>query len=104
MVLARYARNNRLTDALFQQAFAALTGSPGARAFYDSLRARDIGTMTLCGACPTVSSGSCTAACATTPPTTKPPPGPPNTINTKPLDSDRQGPQAGIPSRRRLIP
>ncbi len=43
VVLARYARNNRLTDALFQQAFAALTGSPGARAFYDSLRARDIG-------------------------------------------------------------
>lgn len=25
MVLTRYARNNRLTDALFQQAFAALT-------------------------------------------------------------------------------
>jgi transposase len=43
VVLARYARNNRLTDALFQQAFTALTGSPGARAFYDSLRARDIG-------------------------------------------------------------
>ena len=43
MVLARYARDNRLSDALFQQAFAALTGSPGARAFYDSLRARDIG-------------------------------------------------------------
>ncbi|MGH3898113.1 MAG: IS110 family transposase [Pseudonocardiaceae bacterium] len=43
VVCARYARNNRLTDALFQQAFAALTGSPGARAFYDSLRDRDIG-------------------------------------------------------------
>jgi transposase len=43
VVRARYARNNRLTNALFQQAFAALTGSPGARAFYDSLRARDIG-------------------------------------------------------------
>ena len=43
VVLARYARNNRLSDALFQQAFAALTASPGARAFYDSLRARDIG-------------------------------------------------------------
>jgi transposase len=27
MVRARYARNNRLTDALFQQAFAALTNS-----------------------------------------------------------------------------
>jgi len=43
VVLARYARNNRLIDALFRQAFAALTGSSGARAYYDSLRARDIG-------------------------------------------------------------
>lgn len=43
VVLARYARHNRLSDALFQQAFAALTASPGARAFYDGLRARDIG-------------------------------------------------------------
>jgi hypothetical protein len=43
VIRARYARNSRLTNALFQQAFAALTGSPGARAFYDSLRARDIG-------------------------------------------------------------
>lgn len=42
VVLARYARNNRLTDALRQQAFCALTASPGARAYYDTLRARDI--------------------------------------------------------------
>ncbi len=40
VVLARYARNKRLADALHQQAFAALTSSPGARAFYDSHRAR----------------------------------------------------------------
>lgn len=40
VVLARYARNRRLADALHQQAFAALTASPGARAFYDSHRAR----------------------------------------------------------------
>ena len=39
-VLARYARNRRLADALHQQAFAALTASPGARAFYDHHRAR----------------------------------------------------------------
>jgi hypothetical protein len=39
-VLARFARNKRLADALHQQAFAALTSSPGARAFYDSHRAR----------------------------------------------------------------
>jgi hypothetical protein len=40
VVLARYARNRRLSDALYQQAFAALTGSPGARAQYDTQRAR----------------------------------------------------------------
>jgi transposase len=40
MVLARYARNRRLADALYRQAFAALSTSPGARAFYDRQRAR----------------------------------------------------------------
>jgi transposase/transposase IS116/IS110/IS902 family protein len=39
-VLARHTRNRRLADALYQQAFAALTASPGARAYYDTLRAR----------------------------------------------------------------
>ena len=43
VVLARYARNHRLADALHQQAFSALTASPGARAYYDTLRARGIG-------------------------------------------------------------
>jgi len=40
VVLARFARNRRLGDALFLQAFAALNKSPGARAFYDRQRAR----------------------------------------------------------------
>lgn len=40
VVLARYARNRRLADAVHQQAFAALNASPGARAFYDHHRAR----------------------------------------------------------------
>ncbi|PVY95892.1 transposase IS116/IS110/IS902 family protein [Actinomycetospora cinnamomea] len=40
VVLARHARNRRLADALYQQAFAALTRSPGARAYYDAHRAR----------------------------------------------------------------
>ncbi len=40
VVLARYARNRRLADALYQQAFAALTCSPGARNYYDRHRAR----------------------------------------------------------------
>jgi hypothetical protein len=39
-VLARYARNRRLGDALHQQAFTALNTSPGARTFYDAHRAR----------------------------------------------------------------
>jgi transposase len=37
VVLARYARNRRLGDALFLQAYSALRASPGARAFYDRL-------------------------------------------------------------------
>jgi hypothetical protein len=40
VVLARYARNQRLSDALYLQAFAALTSSPGARAYYDAHRGR----------------------------------------------------------------
>ena len=40
VVLARYARNKRLGDAIHQWAFCALTASPGARAYYDTLRAR----------------------------------------------------------------
>jgi hypothetical protein len=39
IVLARYVRNKRLADAIYQWAFAALTASPGARIFYDSHRA-----------------------------------------------------------------
>ena len=39
-MLARYARNRRLGDALFLQAYSALRASPGARAFYDRHRAR----------------------------------------------------------------
>ena len=39
-VAARFIRNDRLTDALMAQAFAALTASPGARALYDAERDR----------------------------------------------------------------
>jgi len=39
VVLARYARNRRLADACYLWAFAAITASPGARAFYDQRRA-----------------------------------------------------------------
>jgi hypothetical protein len=40
VVVARFIRNDRLTDALMAQAFTALSVSPGARALYDAERAR----------------------------------------------------------------
>jgi hypothetical protein len=40
VVLARFARNRRLADALDMWAFCSLTKSPGARTYYDQLRAR----------------------------------------------------------------
>ncbi len=39
VVLARFARNMRLADAIYLWAFASLSASPGARAFYDYRRA-----------------------------------------------------------------
>ena len=41
-VLARYVHNDRLVDALGRQAYTTLTASPGARSYYDELRARGI--------------------------------------------------------------
>jgi transposase len=43
VVLARFVHNDRLIDALGTQAFSALKASPGARAYYDQLKARDVG-------------------------------------------------------------
>jgi transposase len=42
IVAARFVHNDRLIDALMSWAFASLSASPGARAFYDDLRARGI--------------------------------------------------------------
>jgi len=42
-VLARHVNNDRLVDAVHQWAFSALRGSPGARAYYQAMRARKIG-------------------------------------------------------------
>ena len=42
-VMARYVHNDRLIDALMTQAFSALNASPGARAYYDRLKARGAG-------------------------------------------------------------
>jgi hypothetical protein len=38
-VLARHVRNRRLADAIYLWAFASLSASPGARAYYDTRRA-----------------------------------------------------------------
>jgi len=46
VVLARYIHNDRLVDALGVQAFAALNASPGARAYYDKQRAREVSHYT----------------------------------------------------------
>ena len=40
VVAARHVHNDRLVDALMTQAFAALIGSPGARAYYDRHRSQ----------------------------------------------------------------
>lgn len=42
-VHARFVHNERLVDALGHQAQGALSGSPGARAYYDLQRARGVG-------------------------------------------------------------
>jgi transposase len=41
VVLSRHARNKRLASALDQWAFSSLLPSPGARGYYDELKARD---------------------------------------------------------------
>src|SRR5690606_33763465 len=40
VVMARFVRNDRLYDPVIRWAFASLTASPGARAFYDAHRQR----------------------------------------------------------------
>ena len=75
VVLARYARNRRLADALYQQAFSALTGSPGARAYYDGHRARGATHHQALRALANRLVGILHGCLATTPSTTKPPPG-----------------------------
>jgi transposase len=42
-VSARFVHNDRLIDALSRQAQAAISASPGARVYYDQLRARGVG-------------------------------------------------------------
>ena len=77
VVLARYARNRRLGDALFLQAFAALSVSPGARAYYDPTEPVAPPTTKPSAPSRTGSSASSTAAWHATPATTSTAPGTP---------------------------
>jgi hypothetical protein len=61
-VTARSVRNNRIADPLHQQEFSALSGSPGAMAYYRSLRARGTGHHAALRQLSNGSSASCTAA------------------------------------------
>lgn len=82
------ARNGRLADECNPLAFAALTASPGARAFYDQHRAAgDALTTEPSEPSPTDSSAFPTAAYDTAPPTTNTRPG--ATASKKRLDALR---------------
>ena len=93
IVLARFAKNNRLGDALHFQAMSSMKASPGARAYYDAMRAGTSDITPRCGSWPTSSSAACTAASRPQRSTTRTPPGitthrPPN---RSPLDTDQHG-------------
>jgi len=74
-VLARYATNRRLGAALHLQAFAALGASPGARTYYDAIRARNIGHHAALRQLANRLVGILHGASKPAPPTTKTPPG-----------------------------
>ena len=75
VVLARYARNRRLADALHQQAFAAYRITRRPSVLRPATAPAAPPTTKPSAPCPTASSASSTAAYATAPATTKPPPG-----------------------------
>jgi transposase len=75
VVLARYVRNKRLADALHQQAFCALSGSPGAAPTTTRCGTATSATTQPCASSATAWSESCTAASKPAPATTRPLPG-----------------------------
>ena len=75
VVLARYATNRRLGVALHLQAYSALNASPGARAYYDLIRARGTNHQPHFARSRTDWSASCTAALRPALSTTRPSPG-----------------------------
>ena len=85
-VMARFIRNDRLTDALMAQAFTALSASPGARALYDAERARGTEHNPALRKVANRLVGILTDASKPAPFTTRKPPGP-STKTSSPLDS-----------------
>lgn len=77
VVVARAACNQRLVDACYLWAFAALTASPGARRCYDAHRARGATHARRSGPWETGWSASCTAAWPAGSPIRNRSPGPP---------------------------
>ena len=96
VVLARAVGNRRLSTACHLWAFAALTGSPGARRYYDTHRVVAPPTIRRCGPWRTGWSGSCTAACATARSTTSSWPG------RRPLPRPPEG--VGVPGEGTPLP
>jgi hypothetical protein len=99
-VLARHVRNKRLADAIYLWAFASLTASPGARAFYDQRRAagdthhqalRALGHLV----------GSSRAAWPTTRPTASTPPAPTASTSEMPAPLDTYSRGMSRPTRSR---
>lgn len=89
IVLARYARNRRLGDALRQWAFCSLRGSPGARAYCQQLRARGIGHQAALRQLANRLVGILHGCLKTRTPTTNTPPG--VTTTPAPLDTEKPG-------------
>ena len=88
VVAARYVHNDRLLDALHMQASCAILHDDQVRAYYNQLRARDVGHNAALRQVGNRSSAYCTAASKITPPTINQPPG--HTANSpRPLDNPR---------------
>ena len=96
VVLARYARNRRLGDALLLQAYSALRASPGARAYYDQHRPAAPPTTKPSAPSRTGSSASSTAAWPATPATTNTAPGTPR-VEEPPSPEPAEPRTCGIP-------
>lgn len=93
VVIARSVHNDRLIDALDSQAFAALTASPGARAYYDRIRAREVSHRAALRQLANRLSASCTAVSKPGPTTTKQSPG---HTTPKPSRLDFQAPGMSV--------